>query len=140
MCSGPKRRGWPWLWFPVGEGTCSQGKPQEDGCCGVNECVVYVQDQKEEDGPGSGPQGEKELAAKEDLQNSAEDKDEKKEDQENDDKDEDENNEDPKPYDIQEFDEVSLFACSLMCGLVSVMCSDLFTSLCKWPVTLPKWL
>ena len=73
-----------------------------------NLCLMSVQDQKEEDGPGSGPQGEKELAAKEDLQSTTEDKEEKKEDQENSDEDEDENNKDPKPNDIQDFDEVGI--------------------------------
>lgn len=104
---------------------------------GLNQCLVSVQDQKEEDGPGSGPQGEKELAAKEDLQSTAEDK-EKKEDQEN--EDEDENKEDPKPNDIQDFDEVGiLFACSWMCRLVLVAVFGLCTSFCTWPWTSLKW-
>lgn len=34
-----------------GEGTGSQRKATEDSCFGLNECAVYVQDQKE-DGPG----------------------------------------------------------------------------------------
>lgn len=106
---------------------------------GLNQCLVSVQDQKEEDGPGSGPQGEKELAAKEDLQSTAEDK-EKKEDQENNDEDEDENKEDPKPNDIQDFDEVGiLFACSWMCRLVLVAVFGLCTSFCTWPWTSLKW-
>ena len=106
----------------------------------LNLCLVSVQDQKEEDGPGSGPQGEKELAAKEDLQSTTEDKEEKKEDQENNDEDEDENNKDPKPNDIQDFDEVGiLLACSWMCGLVLVTVFGLYTSFCMWSWTSLKW-
>ena len=67
--------------------------------------MFLLQDQKEEEGPGSGPQGEKELAAKEDLPSGTEDKEEKKEDQQQNDKD-GENNEEPKMNEIPDFDEV----------------------------------
>ena len=48
--------GWPLCWPPGGgggggEGTGSQRKATEDSRSGLDECAVYVQDQKE-DGPG----------------------------------------------------------------------------------------
>ncbi|XP_070191391.1 midasin-like isoform X1 [Littorina saxatilis] len=62
-------------------------------------------EQKEEDGPGSGPQGEKELAAKEDLQSGDDDDKDKGDDKKNEEEEEVDNNEDPVPQDVQDFDE-----------------------------------
>lgn len=60
-----------------------------------------LQEEKEEDGPGSGQRGESELVAKDDLKNSSKAEEEEQKEEAN----TGENNE-PKPHNLDEFDEV----------------------------------